>query len=301
MLLTELGKVLVQMERVGQAHEVLNRAVSIQKKLHDEHDPRLSESLLALARVCADVGDTKTAVDYVEEVRRSVRHHQTNVLTQRSPREQAGVLGRTNAPLWVAGLSFAYENRHDHYVVNHSAEWLLNGKGRSAEAHAGRVDNSQTWWSVTQLREAIPANSILISIARFRLDDFLWAAPLRQDAEEHYVAWIIPATAGPPIEIVDLGPTDPIDKAVAAARQELAKVPTSLTANNDDVSNTFRASLESLAKLIWNPLTPHIVGVQEILLSPDGALWHAPWVALPWNQWEYLVEVYRFRYLISAR
>lgn len=91
---------------------------------------------------------------------------------------------------------------------------------------------------------------------------------------------------------ISLGPAAPITKAVQAWRDALQNGQT--TAQN--------AAAAEVARLVWEPLRPHLAGVQVVLAAPDGALCQIPLAALPGRQpGSYLLEELTIGYVTSGR
>ena len=153
------------------------------------------------------------------------------------------------------------------------------------------------WVSVATLRGEIRPGSIMINIARFAPWDGHETHPAR------YVAWVIPAIDEGRIEVVDLGEADKIDRAVAEFRKTLADREN--RSDNKDESadgvSSYQKTVGVLANLIWKPIAKHIAGKDELILSPDGALWLVPWGALPLDDGKYVLEKFNVRYLVSGR
>jgi CHAT domain-containing protein/Tfp pilus assembly protein PilF len=169
----------------------------------------------------------------------------------------------------------------------------------------GRSYQTNPWVEPKSLRQAIPAGSILVDIARFRLRNFqakghqsLWQPP-------HYAAWLVPATGHGDVRIVDLGPAEPIETAIGDLRRAIAE---SLELSGPiaqegepQAERELQELLRKLTRLILQPLAEGLEGVDELILSPDGALWLVPWHALVLDDGRYALEKYRVRFLNSAR
>jgi CHAT domain-containing protein/tetratricopeptide (TPR) repeat protein len=107
--------------------------------------------------------------------------------------------------------------------------------------------------------------------------------------EERMSAFVL--RKGHPVAQVALGPAKVINGAVASWRKALNGRP-------GDID----ASARELARLIWEPLRPHLADVKTLLLAPDGALTRFPLGALPGRQpGTYLIEEMAIGYLTSGR
>ncbi len=161
---------------------------------------------------------------------------------------------------------------------------------------------SRPWIELNEVRKALPPDSVLIDIARFRLvrpeakgGEKEWDAP-------HYAAWLIPALGRGEVALVDLGEAEPIESDVLAVRRLLAQTTQQLNKVGEvQAEQELRAALEKLAKKVLHPLLPGVGDARRLLLSPDGALWLAPWSALPLPDGKYAVEKYSLTHLVSGR
>jgi CHAT domain-containing protein len=71
------------------------------------------------------------------------------------------------------------------------------------------------------------------------------------------------------VQLVDLGPAQPIEDAVAQWRKEI-------------VARQPSAAAETLRRRVWEPLAQHIPAqTTTVIISPDGGLTAIPWAALP--------------------
>jgi len=97
---------------------------------------------------------------------------------------------------------------------------------------------------------------------------------------------------GQPVSLVPLGATQPIDAAVLAWRRALDAHPAAV----------LNAAAATLARLVWEPLQPHLDGARTVLIAPDGALVKFPFAALPGSRpGSYLVEELAIGYVSSGR
>jgi CHAT domain-containing protein len=88
---------------------------------------------------------------------------------------------------------------------------------------------------------------------------------------------------GQPVQRVDLGERDLIEKAVDDWRAK----------GRYTADSSKEASAASLRQLVWEPVQPYLDGCRTVLFSPDGKLAGLPLGALPGNQpGSYLLEDY---------
>ncbi|MCA9050005.1 MAG: CHAT domain-containing protein, partial [Planctomycetaceae bacterium] len=158
------------------------------------------------------------------------------------------------------------------------------------------------WLTTGELLSRIPVDSVMINIARFRPHDFQNSNDPDRRQDARYVAWIIPPVGFGDVRIVEIGDARVIDKAVAELRERmLADYQRIRTGGETTVEAEFRNSAAELSKQLLGPIEEHCSEVQELILSPDGALWTVPWDALLLSDGRYLIEKYRTRYVLSGR
>ncbi len=178
---------------------------------------------------------------------------------------------------------------------------------RVAQAEGGEF-RQDPWVETEAIRREIPADGILVDIARFVVDEM---APKNNTYPSHparYVAWVIPAAGKGEIQIVDLGEAAAVDRAVTAVRQGMeaaigsGREPGLIERQSElEAKKLIDAPLGALSKLVLAPLLPHVGNAKELILCPDAALWLAPWDALPLNDGRYAIEAYNIRYVTSSR
>jgi CHAT domain-containing protein len=126
------------------------------------------------------------------------------------------------------------------------------------------------------LRRLLPGRAVFIDILRY--------ARLEQDPRKpgldgetwrrFYVAFVLSKER--PAVRVELGPAAPIERALRDWRREIE-----LGGKGAEPSDADRR----LARLVWQPLAPHIPADTEVIyLSPDADLTRLPWAALPGRQ-----------------
>jgi CHAT domain-containing protein/tetratricopeptide (TPR) repeat protein len=122
---------------------------------------------------------------------------------------------------------------------------------------------------LADLRSRLPGGTVLIDL--FEYVHMEWDAEARTRAGQRrtrsYVAFMV--SPGHPVTRVDLGPAEPIDKAITAWRSEIARE------GNE-------AAAGVLSSLLWEPLRQRLPrDTRTVLICPDGATTAIPWAALP--------------------
>ncbi|HKI42091.1 MAG TPA: CHAT domain-containing protein, partial [Mycobacterium sp.] len=98
--------------------------------------------------------------------------------------------------------------------------------------------------------------------------------------ESRLVAFVVRSDR--PIERIELGPMAPIEKAIDEWRPILAAGKVKLATGDP---------ARALRGLIWEPLEPHLEGIDSVLVSPDGLIGLIPPAALPGKEkGSYLIE-----------
>lgn len=168
-----------------------------------------------------------------------------------------------------------------------------------------RESNVEPWVDLAEVRNRLPAKSALVDIARLPVYDFQASRDQPRWQPARYVAWITRPNHEGETTIVDLGPAEAIDKAVQTARKglEIQAILSDVILGGGEAAaeKQLRAELQSAVDLIWAPIAAKVEGVKELIISPDGLLWHLPWDAIPLGPKKYAVEEFGIRYVMSGR
>jgi CHAT domain-containing protein/tetratricopeptide (TPR) repeat protein len=118
-----------------------------------------------------------------------------------------------------------------------------------------------------ELREALPGGVALVDVVEYRRASGRGNEDRRDvRPEAHLVAFVVRPEAE--IRRIELGPTEPIAAAIDVWRLTARKL------RRSDAGQTLR-------RLVWEPLVPHLGGAQTVLVSPEGPLHRLPFGALP--------------------
>jgi len=170
----------------------------------------------------------------------------------------------------------------------------------------GQPNRTDPWVTVEEVRQVVPADGVLINVARIWVKDFK-GSDNRWNGQ-HYAAWLIPPAGQGDVHLIDLGDANKIDAAIAAVRQGLlaaqgtAKQKSVIFEKGEaDAEKELQPALAALAHLVLEPLAERVNSKKQWLVSPDGALWLVPWAALPLKDGSYAIEKHQISYVISGR
>lgn len=157
----------------------------------------------------------------------------------------------------------------------------------------GNARAQETWIDLASVRRALPKGAQFIDFARF--DYWSFGEKKLEVTGELYLAFVVPADGEGEVRLVDLGDAETIDKLIAEWRQAIAK-----SAAGDGAEVQAQLA-QQVADRLWKPLAPQVKAGQSLFLSPDGALWLAPWAALPVGDERLLLEDHPLALLVSGR
>ncbi len=131
----------------------------------------------------------------------------------------------------------------------------------------GRSQRAAAWIELDEVRRAVPADGVLVEMARFNLFRPSRRADLWRPA--HYAAWIIPPAGKGEVRLIDLGPAAEIDEAVQAVRAALHDAPGILSEQTEERAEArLQPALKALAQRILEPLLPQIGPAERWLAQP---------------------------------
>ena len=140
------------------------------------------------------------------------------------------------------------------------------------------IRQSQHQITPAELRSSLPEKTVLVDVIEY-LHVVKPPVPVGEPVYEKRLAAFIVRRDVDKAVLVHLGAVEPIATAIDVWRESYGE---SLKGN---------AAAESLKKMIWGPLAPHLSGSELVLFSPDGALGRFPLGALPGkSSGSYLLE-----------
>jgi len=166
---------------------------------------------------------------------------------------------------------------------------LAEKSGRFAELR--RVGRA----TLAEIGQALPPDGVLLDFVHFRENGAKdkAIAPLRW----RYLVFVTEAGQASQPVLIDLGPAKPIDDAVAAFRQAVAKAEKGAAADEKEV----RDRLAVLSRLVLAPILPHVEDKRRYIISPDGQLALVPFECLLIQGDQYLIEARQISYLTAGR
>ncbi len=184
----------------------------------------------------------------------------------------------------------------------------LRGQVRDMEALLNRLlserapQTTQGDVRVADVRRQLDSRSVLVEIFRTRIFDFQATGEQGPWQPARYLAFVCSSDSEFPLQLVDLGDADEIDRQVAELRDSVATVQRSLTfASEAQLEEQYRELGRRLYEAIMAPLEAALAGAKTLYLAPDGELNRLPFEALVDESEQYLIESRRFCYLTSGR
>jgi len=104
-----------------------------------------------------------------------------------------------------------------------------------------------------------------------------------------YVAFVAAGPSARPV-MVRLGSADEIDEAVSDLRRRTLRPAQAGSRSLKRAEASYREVGAGLRQKVWDPILPHVAGVEKILVIPDGALSLVNLAALPVGDSSYVVE-----------
>jgi CHAT domain-containing protein/tetratricopeptide (TPR) repeat protein len=155
------------------------------------------------------------------------------------------------------------------------------------------------WTSLDAVRDSLPEDAVLVEFGRFRIITPAKVAGGLGWEPARYVAWVIPPKSLGEVRLVDLGPAEEIEAAVAEVLRGLHAPPD--VGGEAKAEQTLSIPLQLLAEKVLKPLEGYLGPAKRWVLSPDAALWLVPWAALPEKKGRYAVEGHLIHLVVSGR
>ncbi len=182
------------------------------------------------------------------------------------------------------------------YVEKDSLEREL-----SRQCSEFRRDMATKQFSVEDIADAIPENSMIIELLRYHPYEFdNGGNDEKRTDPARYVAFILDREGL--VTLNDLGAAATIDSLIGEVRRRIYRAREavggfSLKKSNESVSQLSSA----LYRILLSPLEGRLEGKEDLYISPDGQLSLLPFEILVCPDGEYLVEKHSISYLSSGR
>ncbi len=140
--------------------------------------------------------------------------------------------------------------------------------------------------TLADLQKALPDKTVLVDVLEYLHIDKLSRDNNTAPWHRGLIAFIV--RPDKPIQLVDLGPSDSINRAVSRWRKtelplEPELDPSAKAQAGKTIDNfiSFQTPGWELRQQVWEKLTPYLDGCETVLVSPDGALTAMAWGAAP--------------------
>ncbi|MGH8524140.1 MAG: CHAT domain-containing protein, partial [Gammaproteobacteria bacterium] len=155
---------------------------------------------------------------------------------------------------------------------------------------------------------ALPANSALVELVKFRKCDFAsMRVPAQNLSQEYrYAALILLDGMPTAVRMIELGEAGKIDRLVAQFRSYIMRgtgaQQRGLVSEDEQPEGISESPGMALRAAVFDPLRGILGNRSRVLLAPDGELTRLPFEALPLDgASRYLVDAYRLSYLDTGR
>jgi CHAT domain-containing protein/tetratricopeptide (TPR) repeat protein len=146
-----------------------------------------------------------------------------------------------------------------------------------------RPPRSQRTVGLSDLIAAMPERSALVAYVQYGH----YQGPRKKCRS--YAAFVCTKRDARPV-VTGLGPADAIDDLVSKWREGVAEGALANEGSPAEREAAYRAAGQKLRKAIWDPVVPHIAGVERVFVVPDARLNLVNLSTLPINKTHYLVE-----------
>ena len=169
----------------------------------------------------------------------------------------------------------------------------------------------------------LPPGACLVELIRYYDFDF----DTGDVTHARYAAFVLAAHPRDTVQLIDLGPTEPIERLIGVWRRAVTGHAERRRSDNgaagdaatNDVREIVRLATrdldpppahspgmareegDQLRALLFDPLLPALDGCRRLLVAPDGDLALIPFEALPLGDSRYLIDEYTISYLGAGR
>jgi CHAT domain-containing protein len=174
-------------------------------------------------------------------------------------------------------------------VVEEARRQADDAEQAAAEASADlRVTRERAQAGLDEVLGALADGTALVAYAihdridATATDVAIGPARIRRPGVPSFTAFVM--RRGRPVQAVAIGSVRTIDALTSQWRRAISEDSASSTS---DTSRTIGAALR---RLVWDPVAPHLAGVDSVFVVPDGVLSLVPFAALPVGRSSYLLE-----------
>ena len=148
--------------------------------------------------------------------------------------------------------------------------------------------------SIEHLNSFLPQNSTLVEYVKYQV------SPIDSDSIfDCYLALVMNSGGG--LDVVDLGDAESIDSLVNCYRRHMAECAQLTTPIDEQFMDNYRKIGQSLYTRIWKPLKTYLGQNGIAFVAPDCGLNLVSFATLMPDSNRYLIEDYKFHYLLTGR
>ena len=156
--------------------------------------------------------------------------------------------------------------------------------------------------SLEAVRARLPPRSALVEIVRAAIHNGARRPGTERWGDQHYFAFVLRDNPAAAVQLVNLGPVAEIDQCVLKLRDEMTDVADRLKSESEKaLEDAFREASRELYERAFERIRPHLAGIEELILAPDGELNRVPFAALVDPDGKYLIDAFRISYLSTGR
>ena len=227
------------------------------------------------------------------------RRFQEALIDSDNPEASKAFKDLSQARADLSRLTFAGPGEEGPKAYRKKLSELENNK-RELEARLARLSQSYALQQTmaradcAQVARALPAQSVLIDVARINMFDF--KAGSRRDPWQpaHYLAFVLPAGRPEALGLVDLGEARKIDLAVVRLKKSVNDV-------SDPAGSAAIKAARELYDLVMAPLKKQVGTARELFVSPDGNLNLVPFEVFQGPEGRFLIQDIQLSYLSAGR
>jgi hypothetical protein len=157
------------------------------------------------------------------------------------------------------------------------------------------------WIKVDQVRAALPSDAVLIDVVTHADYDFDAPPGSLTFNGGRNIAFVIPPAGNGDVRLVDLGDEEIVWEVINAYLLQIGSPEDDDTASHREANAVARRVSRDVARVILDPLYPHVRDAKRWVVSPASLSWLVPWAALVLEDGSLAVEHHAISYILTGR